>query len=185
MVSGGDGLAQPGIEEPHARVSRFFGVELTAKDVVLAHGGDEYLPTVLRDGVHPLGRIWLALRIVRGAIRVHKVIVECLVEAPIGVLLRIEEMHRIPAHVRNGLVPARKYVDLARNKAQTRDGGALGRGLEKDLHADAYPKIRSTRGDVLSERLKKPARGQAIDSSLESSHAREDDTLNKSGLNMG
>jgi hypothetical protein len=123
-------------------------VELTAKDVVFAHGGDEYLSTVLRDGMHPLGGVWLAFWIVCSAIRVHKVIVECLIEAVIGVLLRIEEMYGIPSHVRNSLVLVGKCIDLARNDAQTRDG-SLGRGLEEDLHADAYPKVRPTRDDIL------------------------------------
>jgi len=124
-------------------------VELTAKDVVFAHGGDENLSTVLGDGMHPLGGIWLAFRIVCRAIRVYKVIVQCLIKALIGVPLGIEEMYGIPSHVRNSLVPSRKQVDLARDDAQTWDG-ALGRGLEKELHADAYPKIRPTRDDILS-----------------------------------
>jgi len=117
----------------------FLGVELTAKDMVLAHGGDEHFSAILRDGMGPLSRIWLALWIVGGAIRVHKVIVEGFVEVLIVVVLTIEEMDRIPSHVRDGLVLVRKRVDLARNDAQSRDG-ALGRGLEEDLHADAYPK---------------------------------------------
>jgi hypothetical protein len=155
-------------------------VELATKDVVLVHRSDEYLSAVLRDRMHPLSGVWDALWIVRSAIRMHKVIVKCLIEAVVGILLRIEEMYGIPSHVRNSLVLARERVDLARNDAQTRNG-SLGRGLEEDLHADAYPKVRPTRGDVLSERLEKPARGQALDGSLESSHTREDDTLDGSG----
>jgi hypothetical protein len=96
-----------------------------------------------------LGGVGLAFWMVYSAIRVHKVIVQCLIEALIGVLLVIEEMYGIPSHVRNSLVRAGEYVDLARDDAQAR-GRALGRGLEKELHADAYPKVRPTRGDILS-----------------------------------
>jgi len=99
--------------------------------------------------MHPLGGVWLAFRIVCSAIRVYKVVVQCFIEALIGVLLGTEEMYRVPSHVRNSLVPAREQADLARDDAQTGDG-TLGRGLEKELHADAYPKIRPTRGYILS-----------------------------------
>jgi hypothetical protein len=79
----------------------------------------------------------------------HKVIVQCLVEALASFLLRVEQMNGVPTHVRNGLVLIGKYVDFARYDAQTR-GGALSGGLEKHLQADAYPEIRPARDDILS-----------------------------------
>jgi len=96
----------------------------------------------------PLSRIWLALWIVGGAIRVHKVIVEGFVEVLIVVVLTIEEMDRIPSHVRDGLVLVRNVSILL--GMMPSPGRSLGRGLEEDLHADAYPKVRPTRDDVLS-----------------------------------